>query len=188
MPLEHATISIPAGVVTPLIRLVLPPRIEFGSASQRGKNEQESYWHIPIKIHRRFGIGPGQIPNCSVFLEVYENGIVVHKIRMAWGDAVFTQTAQTATLAVHEALLVPIVFRTECGNDGKAHIASLKYILHGESEKVLEPERKKFRFKLRLNVGKKRFTSEHFYIIRVPRGRGNGHFTCEVEYEGEGTV
>jgi hypothetical protein len=32
-----------------------------------------SYWHIPVKIHRRYGIGPGTIPNCSVFLDEYES-------------------------------------------------------------------------------------------------------------------
>jgi hypothetical protein len=188
MPLDHGTVSIPAGFVLPLLRWLLPPRIQFGSASQRGKNEQQSYWHIPIKIHRRCLIGPGELPNCRVYLDEYEDDAVVHKIRMAWGDAVFTGTTATATLAVHEVLLVPIVLRTESGDDRSAHIASLKYLRDGASETILAPDRRKFRFKLRVQVGNKRFISEHSYIVRVPKGRGNGHFTCEVEYEGEGTV
>lgn len=141
--LEHATVSVPAGVLMSLCQKILPPVVVFGSPVQREKNEANSYWHIPVQIKRRWKIGPSTLPRCQAFLDRYQGDSPVDKIRMAWGDKVFGNTVETVTLVVGEVLLVPIACRSEEGDDRRGYISSLSYILHDNIEKSLEPDRKK---------------------------------------------
>jgi hypothetical protein len=191
MPIEFSTSGDTSFGIGPMLgwtyRKSLPPIVVFGSPVQRAKEEDESYWHIPVTLRRRGRIGPGKLAHCRVFLDEYQQGRVVHKIQMAWGDAVFKSTAEYATLTTDEVLLVPIAFRTETGNDRSGYIASLKYTIHKDSERVLQNDRKKFRFKLRVLNGKKTIMSPRVYQLRIPKGKSNGQFCCEIEYEGEGT-
>jgi hypothetical protein len=187
MPVD-ISVQIPAGVVMGLYRHFLPPIVVFGSPVQRCKNETESWWHIPVTLRRKWGIGAPSLPSgCQVYLDRHsDEGGFNEAIRMRWGDAIFSETGDTATLVVGEPLLVPIVFRQE-NNEGKAYITDARYLLGKDKPYPLAPDRKKIRFRLRVKVRGETFACSHPYIVRVPRVSSNGHFTCEVEYEGEGS-
>jgi hypothetical protein len=43
MPLEHASVSIPAGVVMPLLRWLLPPRIAANFTRERAAERRRAY-------------------------------------------------------------------------------------------------------------------------------------------------
>src|SRR5882672_10222947 len=126
MPIDSVSISAPVGLLVSVLRWLLPPVVLFGSPSQRGKEAGETFWHIPITVRRKAGIGPGELPRAQIFLDVYENGQVTQSIRLAWGDAVFTNIGESSTLVVNETLLVPIAQRSETANDRSVAVASLK--------------------------------------------------------------
>jgi hypothetical protein len=160
VPIDSVSLSAPAGLLVSFVRWLLPPVVEFGSPSQRAKDANESFWHIPVTVHRKFGIGPGEIPRAQIFLDVYENGQATQTIRLAWGDAVFTNIGESSTLVIHEKLLVPIAQRSETANDRLVGVASLKHLMHKTtSERLVAPDRKKFRFRLRLKAGKRNSSS-----------------------------
>jgi hypothetical protein len=185
--LEHLTVSAPTGLLMTVGRWLLPPRVVFGSPVQRGKDEAESFWHIPIKIARKWGVGPGTLSGCIVYLDACHLGVITEKVRLPWGDAVFQPMAQRTDLENGEAILVPIASRSEKEAERNVTITSLKFFVGTGAEIILSTARDKFRFRLRVKSGDKTYTSEHFYLIRVPSRNGsNGHFVCEIEYEGGG--
>jgi hypothetical protein len=180
--------TIPVGLLWTLARWAMPPRVEFGSPVQRQKKESTCHYHVPIKLCPRFKIGPGTMPNCRIFLDRYSGDIVSESIRLCWGDACFSEISERENLYKDEMFLVPIAWREEEKNDGNAYITDTRYFKNeGEKVHALTPDRSKHRFKLRVKSGKYERASPHFYLLRVPVGVSNGHFTVEIEYEGEGT-
>lgn len=169
-----------------LIRMILPPRLVFGSPVQRSKDEAISFWHIPIAIKSRLPFAPSSMANCKLYFDRIEDKMVVDRIRLLWGDAVFARLGEVANFSPHDILLAPIVMRKE-GNDNRGYIVDRRHLEGRQQPYPIEPDRHKVIFRLRIKVGKKEIVSPHNYIIRVPNGTSNGHFTCEIEYEGEGT-
>lgn len=168
----------------------MPPVIDFGSPVQRQKDEADCHYHIPIKIYPCLlkKIGPATLGGCWVFMDRYNGSNLIDRIRLCWGDAAFESTREEVALRKEHVVLVPIVFRSEKDNERRAFITDSRYFLKNERPYPLDANRSKHRFKLRVKSGGFESTSPNFYIIRVPVGRSNGHFTVEIEYEGEGSV
>jgi hypothetical protein len=186
MPIESFSVAVPAGAIMSAFRFILPPRVHFGSPVQRSKDQNICYWHIPISLQRCLKIGPGELPHCHVYLDRLDGDRITEKIKLHWGDAWFGVTGESATLTT-QVLLVPICWRSNADNNRIAYIADGRFISDREKAYPLQPDRKKHRFRLRIKSGKKSNISLHVYQVRVPDVTDNGHFTVEIEYEGEGS-
>lgn len=151
MPVDIALGSGEPSVALPLMglfRLLLPPVFVFGSPVQRSKNETCSYWHVPIGIRRRFKIGPGVFPRAGVFLDRYEGRTVVERIKLSWGDAVFSDTGDTATLMSDEGpILVPVAIRHE-GDDRNGYLVDIRHVRGREKPYPIPPIGKKLNLRL----------------------------------------
>lgn len=165
----------------------MPPVIDFGSPVQRQKDEAECHYHVPIKIFPRLKIGPATLGGCWIYMDRYEGDEIIDKIRLCWGDTAFEPVSNATALINGQVALVPIVWRSENNNERRAFITDMRFFDKKEKYYPLLPDRAKHRFKLRVKCGKFERTSDHFYLIRVPVGTSNGHFTVEIEYEGEGS-
>lgn len=193
MPIDLSSSGDASFGTGPMLRWLSPPLVSFGSPVQRSKDETQSFWHVPISLKRLFGIdhpirvrlGSGQLPNCRAYCDIYDGDRIRESIRLMWGDAVFSKAGETATLLVGETLLVPVAWRRE--GDANAYICDTRYLLKDEKHHPIAGDRKKLRFKLRVQSRSWANRSQHFYNIRVPTVSSNGHFVCEIEYDGEGT-
>ena len=82
---------------------------------------------------------------------------------------------------------MPVALRREDPDALEGYITDRGYFKGPETATSLPPDRRKWRFKIGVQRGTGRVLSEHFYIVRVPRGPTNSNFTVEIEYEGAGT-
>lgn len=167
----------------------MPPIVEFGSPVQRAKTRGQSFWHVPIKIYPRVfkRVGPATLSHCRVYLDLYRGDDIANKIRLGFGDMYTDQPKKEETLQAGRPLLIPVVSRSEDSNDGRATIADLAFHNSEGTPNLVENDRKKNKFRLRVKSGKDEWVSPHFYIIRVPIEPSNGQFSVEIEFEGEGT-
>ena len=188
--MDAVTIAVPIGWLATLGIWIMPPRIRFGSPVQRGKAAGESFWHIPIEICPwLFGhIGPAKISPCQIYLDRFVGGQIADKIRLGWGDMHFEEPRLEEMLKSGRPLLVPIAWRSEAGDDRNAYWADLNFVRKSrEYNRSIPADRQKNKFRLRVKFGRWRRSSPHFYMVRVPSNQSNGHFSVEIEYEGEGT-
>ncbi len=184
------TVAVPAGPLTWLVSNMCPPIIEFGSPVQRSKNEQESMWHVPIKLRRRIWgkIGPATLSLCRVFLDQYDGDKKTRSIRLCLGDTITFEMPKEETLLTRRVVLVPVAFRSEAGDDLDAYFLDMRYFQYGIKSWPIPSGHQKHKFKLRVQSQElKDRHSSHFYMVRCPDGKSNGHFTVEIEYEGEGS-
>ena len=189
--MPDVTIAIPAGPLLGFAAWLMPPVAEFGCPVQRGKHDGESFWHIPVQIFPRLWkkIGPATISPCKVYMDRYSGDQKTDSIQLGWGDMHFEDGKAEELLQKGRVVLVPIVWRSELGDDTNAYIADLNF-LRDRSQLVrsIAGDRKKNKFKLRVKSGASwEKTSAHLYMIRVPDAQSNGQFSVEMEYEGEGT-
>lgn len=164
----------------------MPTIVVFGSPVQRWKKEGESLWHIPVTIRPWLKFGPAGIDDCAFYLDEYEKGEIVDKISLAVGDAAFQNVSERVQLVKDRVFLIPVAWRSESDESMNGHITDTRFFGKGERAYPLSPDRKKRRYRLRVKYGKKKQESPHFYLLRVPKTRSNGHFVLEIEYEGEG--
>jgi hypothetical protein len=180
------TLSIPAQWLLKL----MPPVIQFGSPVQRSKAENQGWWHVPVTVMPRWRIGPAILPNASAFLDLYEGETRTRRLNMKWGDAAFQVSEKFRDFVALErgrVFLVPVALRREAPDALQAYITDRGFFRGPETTTSLPPDRRKRRFKLGVQHGNRRVLSDHFYIVRVPRGQSNSNFTVEMEYEGAGT-
>jgi hypothetical protein len=105
---------------------------------------------------------------------------------MAWGDQLHGKHAEVTGLRHGDVALVPIARRREDGDGAPAILADLINLNKQTERKKFTADRTKHRFRLRVKARTFERASG-FYHLRVPRGKSNGHFTVEMEYEGAGT-
>jgi len=178
-------IGVPVGLLTSLAVRLMPPVVEFGAPVQRGRREEESFWHIPVTIHPRIfrRIGPAALYEVEIYLDEYRGEEVINKIRLCWGDAKFENPTTTTFLRRGDIKLVPVVIREEEESDGSAYVTDIRYFEHRERVVKLAADRRKHRYRLRVKSGTYETASKHIYVIRVPRTWTNGQFSLEIEYE-----
>lgn len=180
------SISVPAGLLISIGRKILPPVINFGSPVQRSKKERESFWHIPVMIQPRLfkTIGPATLYNCEFYLHEYDETTRRDGIRLYVGDWGFEQPGTVGNLTAGKVLLVPVAWRSEEQGEGNGYIADSRFFVKDERAYPILPDRKIHRYKIVLYSGKFTRESPHFYRLRVPQSRSNGHFVLELEYRG----
>lgn len=176
------TVSVPVGLVLRTLWAVMPPWIEFGSPVQRARsdNEAESFWHVPVRVWPMLfkRMGPGEIYGCRAFLEFDGKEIPLY-----WGDWKFGKCYAAASLTKGVPEMIPVIYRSEADKDRNAYIADSRFHEQGTRHYPVLPDREKHLCRLIIRRGTKRYASPHRYVIRVPKGRGNGHFTMEIEYD-----
>jgi hypothetical protein len=164
------------------------PKIKFGSPAQRAKYDLESFWHIPVKPDTASRNAPRSYPDCKVFLDRYESGAIKEKLRMCWGDMTFESPRDFAELVEGRVTLVPVAWRTESGDDRRGFFADARFAKdRRDRTSAIPSNHRKYRFRLRVVGRNFEVESPHFYLVRCPKIRSNGHFVVEMEYEGEGT-
>lgn len=184
------SVSIPLGWLSSIWLRLMPAIVEFGSPANRcGANyEHQAHWHIPITLLRRM-TRPRIVTGCKVFADIYENDQKSQSIPLVWGDMMFfDKPAPQATLRWHEVEMVPIAWRSEQGGDANGYFTDATFFKdQRELNHSISCDRAWYRFKLRVQSGRFKSESPHFYRVHCPRARSNGQFTVEIEYEGEGT-
>ncbi len=84
--------------------------------------------------------------------------------------------------------LIPVAWRSEAGKDRNGYFTDIVFVKdHSKKANSIPCTGDKYRFKLRVKSGSFSQTSRHFYLTRCINRQSNGHFTVEIEYEGEGT-
>ena len=186
------SVSIPVSTLARIAWKLLSPVIDFGSPVQRGRRgqESESWWHIPVGLRRKFGIGPGTLPNCRIFAEVYEGDQLKDTVPLVWGDVKLTSSfSELSAINVGHILLTPVLYRREDqDNPQRGYVTGQEFISYREETAIFfEPDRSKHKIRLLLKSGTRKVRSGS-YIARIPDSGSNSQFTLEREYEGFGTT
>src|SRR5438105_2253712 len=129
LPCMFDHLTPPLGLAKWLGLKLMPPAIEWGSPVQRAKGESESFWHIPVSTHpgRPWSVwprkwGPASVPACEISLQKFD-GQTPGQFRLCWGDAFFGEPTTITSLRLGHTVLVPIAFRSEGEEGGKAYWA-----------------------------------------------------------------
>lgn len=147
----EVSVPVPAGILDAVWRLMLPPTVSFGSPVQRAKTLEESWWHIPVNVARKWRVGPDEIFNVRAYAELLRGGSVSQTLRLYWGDAQFEKVSAHGHLEAGRVSLLPVVWRHE-GSDPFAYITDQEFFSKDVKKHRIGPDRVKHKLRLFLET------------------------------------
>jgi hypothetical protein len=152
------------------------PTPHFGAPRQQSKEDDLSWWHIPVSIGLRAPWHRRSIEHCTVHLVSTDGAGLPIKLRWRLGNS--KAGMPEANLEYGRTLLVPVVARRETG-DRVAVVTNETFLVDRKAKWRLPSGR--YHWKLEVRSQDRKWESPHFYFLRVPSERyGNGHFTLEI--------